>query len=740
MMKNVLKLSNLVVVFTLWSTVSLAQTINHPYNTGVTTNIVVGAGGYTYYDSGGPGGNYFSNHTSANTFVTFAPQSSFGKIQATFTQFDLEGSFDALYVWNGPTSASPKIASGNGAPVANAFWGTGGWWGVQRPFNIAPNIVQSSAPGGELTFGFVSDASVQNTGWTALITQVLSICDPVAGPNQVLNSALGTCLVSATVPIPTFSPSGCGNDPEVLLRYRVNDDTFINVSKPYPANLTMNLYPGVYSILWQTTDLNDVVRGESTQTITVNEFNYIQVSGNGIVIANGSTSPSATNHTKFGSVALNGTSTRTFTIQNVGYNDLILTGTPIVEIVGADPSYFTVTMQPSLTEIESCDEITFSIQYNGSAYGLHTATVSIANNSYDNNPYTFAISGAASQMRMQVRGNSVLIPDGDVTPAAGDFTDFGTLNYNSIRSRSFYLHNIGMGSLILSGTPRVQLSGPGADKFTVTLQPASPISGGQNKGFSIRFDATAIGDFYATVSIASNDLGANPYTFTIRGTVLPPDIYVTGNNITIENGDDSPQTADFTDFASRAVGSTTTFSYYVRNQAGGGLLFLNGLPRATISGPGAGMFLIASQPVASISPGGNSLLRISYKPTAIGTYTATITIPNNDPNKDPYTFNVRGTTPGAMPFWGVNEEMPFAIIEEGLSVYPNPATDQIFIDAPFRQENYTLEMLSIEGKVIHSIQTQGGRMELNIQSWVPGMYYIRAVGVELDPIRFIRSE
>jgi hypothetical protein len=596
--------------------------------------------------------------------------------------------------------------------------------------NVTFSVTQNPSAGSELS-------SSNNQPHDITIT----VTDGAGNSTQCVVTLTGTYDSELSVVCPdniTVQASACNCDAEVDFDdAEVTADLSYTVSYSHPSGYTFPV--GITVVSVDVTDSSNNT-AECEFTITVEDNDRMQVTGNNQDIGNGAATPSSTNHTKFGSVVLNGTVTRTFTIRNVGCSDLVLTGSPEVSIGGANPSYFAVTVQPSPNDLESCEEVTFSIKYTGSAYGLHTATVSIANNSTGQNPFTFAISGATSPMLMQVRGNAVPIPDGDVTPMPQDWTDFGIVSYNSNRSRTFYVHNIGAGSLVLSGSPRVQLSGSGADKFTVTLQPASPISGGQSKGFSIRFDATAIGDFYATVSIESNDLGANPYTFTIRGTVLPPDIYVTGNNITIENGDDSPQTADFTDFASRAVGSTTTFSYYVRNQAGGGLLFLNGLPRATISGPGAGMFLIASQPVASISPGGNSLLRISYKPTAIGTYTATITIPNNDPNKDPYTFNVRGTTPGAMPFWGVNEEMPFAIIEEGLSVYPNPATDQIFIDAPFRQENYTLEMLSIEGKVIHSIQTQGGRMELNIQSWVPGMYYIRAVGVELDPIRFIRSE
>jgi PKD repeat protein len=222
-----------------------------------------------------------------------------------------------------------------------------------------------------------------------------------------------------------------------------------------------------------------------TFSITVQENERMQVSGNNQEIANGAMTPSAGNHTKMGSVALNGTITRTFTIRNTGCSNLMLDGTPLVEIGGANPSFFSVIAQPGSSNLGSCATTTFQIRYTGSAMGLHSATVTISNNAPGQDPYSFAISAATSAKLMQVRGNAIAIPDGDVTPHPNDWTDFGLVNLNSNRSRSFYIHNLGSTTLNLTGTPRVAISGPGADKFTVTLQPASTVLPGSNRQFSI---------------------------------------------------------------------------------------------------------------------------------------------------------------------------------------------------------------------------------------------------------------
>ena len=120
----------------------------------------------------------------------------------------------------------------------------------------------------------------------------------------------------------------------------------------------------------------------------------INIQGNGNDIVSGNTSPSTSNHTDFGQAAvIGGTVVRTFTIQNTGSANLNLTGSsPYVTISGANAADFTVTATPS-TPIAAASSTTFNITFDPSASGLRTATVSIANDDSDENPYTFAIQG-----------------------------------------------------------------------------------------------------------------------------------------------------------------------------------------------------------------------------------------------------------------------------------------------------------------------------------------------------------
>ena len=104
--------------------------------------------------------------------------------------------------------------------------------------------------------------------------------------------------------------------------------------------------------------------------------------------------PTATNDTDFGSVsAASGTVSHTFTIYNTGYVDLNLGGSPKVAISGTNSGDFTVTAQPTTPVTALTGTTTFTVEFNPSAGGTRSATVSITNDDTNENPYDFSIQG-----------------------------------------------------------------------------------------------------------------------------------------------------------------------------------------------------------------------------------------------------------------------------------------------------------------------------------------------------------
>ena len=81
-----------------------------------------------------------------------------------------------------------------------------------------------------------------------------------------------------------------------------------------------------------------------------------------------------------------------FTIENLGSSALNLSGTPVITIAGTNANQFSVQVQPS-TPIAVSNSTTFTIRYSPTELGAKTASISIANDDLDENPYNLNLAG-----------------------------------------------------------------------------------------------------------------------------------------------------------------------------------------------------------------------------------------------------------------------------------------------------------------------------------------------------------
>jgi hypothetical protein len=121
----------------------------------------------------------------------------------------------------------------------------------------------------------------------------------------------------------------------------------------------------------------------------------MNIKGNNISIANGFNAPDGLNNTLFGSTNVGSAGPiKNFFVENIGATTLDLTGTPIVEIIGAHPGDFIVNQQAAAS-VTSTSNSEFIIQFFPTADGTRTATVRIENTDSDEDPYEFDIEGTA---------------------------------------------------------------------------------------------------------------------------------------------------------------------------------------------------------------------------------------------------------------------------------------------------------------------------------------------------------
>ena len=398
----------------------------------------------------------------------------------------------------------------------------------------------------------------------------------------------------------------------------------------------------------------------------------MNVQGNGTTITDGDTTPSAADDTDFGNVLVSGgTQLNTFTIQNIGTSNLNLTGgSPYVSIIGAHAADFTITANPT-TPIGAASSTTYTITFNPSAVGLRTASVSIANNDSDENPYNFNIQGtgttptycpaAGNNDSFEYIGNFTLNTinnnSGQGTTSTG-YSDFTAISTNLAQGSSHGIsitpvwpgttYNEGF-AVWIDFNQDYDFNDPGELVFQTGPNMVSPQIGTINIPPGATIGATRM-RVIMDDAIVVTDPCNNPnygevedYTVNIITGSPQPEIDIAGNATYIVNGDTTPSTADDTDFGTVNVAfGTQTNTFTIRNSGSLPLNLTNAPNYVSITGLHAGDFTLLSAPTSPIAASSSSSFQITFDPSAVGLRSAILTIANNDSDENPYVFHIQG--------------------------------------------------------------------------------------------------
>jgi N-acetyl-anhydromuramyl-L-alanine amidase AmpD len=106
-------------------------------NTPSITSYTTGTG--SFYDSGGPGGNYQNDQRT----TTLIQPSGATNVTLTFTRFSLENNWDYMYIYDGASTTSPLLGRFTGTALPGTF----------------------TSSGGSLLLDFRSDCATVDSGW-----------------------------------------------------------------------------------------------------------------------------------------------------------------------------------------------------------------------------------------------------------------------------------------------------------------------------------------------------------------------------------------------------------------------------------------------------------------------------------------------------------------------------------------------------------------------------------------------
>ncbi|WP_188768473.1 choice-of-anchor D domain-containing protein, partial [Emticicia aquatilis] len=334
---------------------------------------------------------------------------SFGSIVRTFTIRNLG---NANLTLNG----TPKVSVIGAHPL---------------DFTVTSEPDTPVLPSGSTTFNITFNPTA-----SGLRTATVSISNDDSNENPFDFTISGTGICSLSPPLGSVSNSSICNGSSVTLTGSCVGGTVTwydtssggtslgsGASFVHSPTTTTSYYVTCYADPCET---SRVFAGE----VVVNNCPEINIIGNSTTIADNDGTPSAADHTDFGSTSVSqGLVVRTFTIENTGLGALNLTGNPDkVVIGGTHASDFTVTQLPNSPIAATSGTSTFQITFNPSANGIRTATVSIANDDSNENPYNFSIQGTGTGNPFITRWN-LATPGSGSTQLSFGVVISGNVNY-----------------------------------------------------------------------------------------------------------------------------------------------------------------------------------------------------------------------------------------------------------------------------------------------------------------------
>ena len=120
--------------------------------------------------------------------------------------------------------------------------------------------------------------------------------------------------------------------------------------------------------------------------------------------------------------------------------------------------------------------------------------------------------------------------------------------------------------------------------------------------------------------------------FNVNPLPAAPEIDISSNGITINDGDTTPSPIDNSDFGTTQNGITMQRGFTIANLGNATLTI------SSISLSNTTDFSIVNTPGSSVNPGDKTSVEIRFNSLSIGLATTTVTINNDDSDENPYTF------------------------------------------------------------------------------------------------------
>ncbi len=447
----------------------------------------------------------------------------------------------------------------------------------------------------------------------------LSISDNATGsPHSVALSGTGTAPAITLTPNPlnfgsqavgqataasgmTISNTGTGDLIITAINVSGTNATDFTLT---PVTLPLTIHPSTSATISLTftpsagggrvasVDVTDNIAGGSTQSAGLQ--------GSGLIPG----ISAAPNPLNFGNqLVLNSSAPTSISITNTGAAPLVISS---FTITGANASEFVSTTATPIT-IAGGNSSPIVVKFTPTGTGTRTATITLATNVSGAASFPIALTGIGIAPAVSLNQTSL---------------SFGNQIQNTTSApQSVTLTNSGTAPLTVSPVTA-------SANFAQTSNCVGSIAAGANCTINVTFTPTTTGVLNGTLTITDTATGS-PHTVSLSGTGTIPAISALPNPLT---------------FPGQLLNTTSTASQITISNPGTADLVINSL---SIVGGNFGDFTLASViPPITVTPGTSISLNITFKPTALGARTSTLSIGDNVAGSPHLvTLNGTGTSP-----------------------------------------------------------------------------------------------
>ncbi|MEQ8684788.1 MAG: choice-of-anchor D domain-containing protein, partial [Imperialibacter sp.] len=318
----------------------------------------------------------------------------------------------------------------------------------------------------------------------------------------------------------------------------------------------------------------------------------------------------------FGSAIQGNNIVRTFAIENTGTSNLN------ISTITVDGTDFSTTS--TIAGISPGNTDMFTVTLSGANAGMFNATVTINSDDLDESSFTFPITGEILSGVPLVPEIEIFVGSSDtgtsITDGQSTAIEMGTTEQGADLEAVFTIKNTGNAALEISGITS------SSEVFSI-LSSITSLLPGTTGQFTVVMDASAGGDFTATISIASNDDDEADFDFSVSGKVEFEEMQVmeeSNNKLITSNTTVNLGTTQFGDPISKV--------FFIANPSESETLTIYSVE---ITGD---EFEVAQVP-ETVEIGETGLLEVVLRATAEGSFSGTVTIKSNFAD---FVFDVSG--------------------------------------------------------------------------------------------------